>query len=109
MRLPSRNCVFLLLSFVLTAFAVAEEHKIVSALLPHTHSATATATPLAPQFLGLYASDGYFKSADQQAKSLTPIEERAPRVKGRSAYVPPFVNLHSSETVIEDLAPPARP
>jgi DNA-binding beta-propeller fold protein YncE len=32
-----------------------------------------------------------------------------PRLQGRSAFVPPFVDLHSSETVVEDLAPPMHP
>jgi DNA-binding beta-propeller fold protein YncE len=114
MRLQYPTCVSMFaLAFLLTAVAVAEDHKNVSALLPdaHTSTALATATPasLEPQFLGVYAADGYFKSSDQNAKSSTVIDDRASLVRGRSPFVPPFVDLHSSETVIEDLAPPARP
>lgn len=111
MRLLSQFFLVLLCALVsvFSAAVFAEENKTISSVVPEVASVTAPVTIappfLEPKFLGVYASDGYFKAPGKITRSFSGGTDAGPRLHGRPAFVPPFVDLHSSESVIEDVAP----
>ena len=113
--MPTRPSRYLLLfavfSLALGTVCAADKHKNATTTEYDSVSASSTALPaiVQPRFLGLYGADGSYKSLDANSKSLIGPLESVEELRFRSAAVPRFVNRRTSETVVEDLAPPARP
>ena len=113
--MPTRRSRYLLLlavlSLALGTFCAAEEHKNSSAAEYVNASVAITTTSpvtLQSRFVGLYAADGNYKSPEANARSFTKGRESVEELRLRSAAVPSFVSRPTSETVVEDLAPPSR-
>jgi DNA-binding beta-propeller fold protein YncE len=106
-RLP--RGLFLMFVFVVSTLSLAQ--PAVDFVAPHSPSPSHCGNGV-PTYLGGYLSDGKFHPAS--TPSCSPQGKSSSRYKPtreaglRSAEVPPFVDLHPLEYVIENYQPPAR-
>ncbi len=97
------------LALILAVFAIAAGAQTARPSKTAKKTKGPTAARVEPEFIGTWRPDGSYKEASKGDTIKERLNRRAVRDRqARPPEVPPSVNLHSAERLVENFEPPAR-